>query len=164
MASRQIYIISREDRIFAFDHAGIPGAAHPSRATTYSVAEQMDADYVVFGDYDFDGKTFTAKAQLLDMKKLRLAPTVQSSGPLTSLIDIQTDLAWQLLNQLPAPPAMTRAAVPQVRQADPAGRTGEIHSRHPGHQSAAEDALLSRGHSPESQLHAGHPAVGQALL
>jgi Tfp pilus assembly protein PilF/TolB-like protein len=108
MASQHIYTISREDRVFAFDHAGIPGAAHPSRATTYSVAEQMDADYIVFGDYDFDGQTFTAKAQLLDMKKLRLAPTVQSSGPLTSLIDVQTDLAWQLLNQLPAPPATTR--------------------------------------------------------
>ena len=108
MASQQIYSISREDRLYAFDHAGIPGAAHPSRATTYSVAEQMDADYIVFGDYDFDGKTFTAKAQLLDMKRLRLAPTVQSSGPLTSLIDVQTDLAWQLLNQLPTPPALTR--------------------------------------------------------
>ena len=109
MASQQIYVISREDRVYAFDHAGIPGAAHPSRATTYAVAEQMDADYVVFGDYDFDGKTFTAKAQLLDMKKLRLAAMVQSSGPLTSLIDVQTDLAWQLLNQLPTPPAVTRA-------------------------------------------------------
>ena len=62
MASPQIYVISREDRVYAFDHAGIPGAAHPSRATTYSVAEQMDADYVVLGDYDFDGKTFTAKS------------------------------------------------------------------------------------------------------
>ncbi len=109
MASQQIYVISREDRVYAFDHAGIPGAAHPSRATTYSVAEQMDADYVVFGDYDFDGNTFTAKAQLLDMKKLRLAPVVQGSGPLTSLIDVQTNLAWQLLNQLPSPPALTRA-------------------------------------------------------
>ena len=62
MASPRMYTISREDRTFAFDHAGIPGAVHPSRATTYSVAEQMDADYIVFGDYDFDGKTFTAKA------------------------------------------------------------------------------------------------------
>lgn len=108
MASQRIYTINRDDRIYAFDHAGIPGAAHPSRATTYSVAEQMDADYIVFGDYDFDGQRFTAKAQLLDMKKLRLAPAVESSGPLTSLIDVQTDLAWQLLNQLPSPPAMTR--------------------------------------------------------
>lgn len=108
MASQQIYVISREDRVYAFDHAGIPGAAHPSRATTYGVAEQMDADYVVFGDYDFDGSIFTAKAQMLDMKKLRLAPPVQSSGPLTSLIDTEADLAWKLLNQLPAPPPMTR--------------------------------------------------------
>jgi tetratricopeptide (TPR) repeat protein len=108
MASEHVYLISREDRLFAFDHAGIPTGAHPSRATTYSVADQMDADFVVFGDYDYDGKTFTAKAQLLDMKKLHLAPIVQSSGPLTSLIDIQTDLAWQLLKQLPVPPAMTR--------------------------------------------------------
>jgi Tfp pilus assembly protein PilF/TolB-like protein len=108
MVSPQLYLISREDRLYAFDHAGIPGAAHPSRATTYSVAEQMDADYVVFGDYDFDGTVFIASAQLLDMKRLRLGKLVQSKGPLTSLIDIQTDLAWQLLNQLPMPPAITR--------------------------------------------------------
>jgi tetratricopeptide (TPR) repeat protein len=109
MVSEHVYIIGREDRLFAFEQAGVAGAAHPSRATTYSVAEQMGADYVVFGDYDYDGKTFTAKAQLLDMKKLHLAPLVQSSGPLTSLIDIQTDLAWQLLKQFAAPPNMTRA-------------------------------------------------------
>ncbi len=114
MASEHVYVIGRDDRLFAFDQAGVSGAAHPTRATTYSVAEQMGADYVVFGDYNYDGKTFTAKAQLLDMKKLHLAPAVQSSGPLTSLIEIQTDLAWQLLKQLPAPPAMTRAQFVQA--------------------------------------------------
>ena len=108
MSSPQVYVISREDRIYAFDHAGIPGAAHPSRATTYSVAEQMDADYVVFGDYDFNGSTFTSHAQLLDMKKLKLLPQVQSNGPLTSLIDVQTELAWKVLQQMPSPLAATR--------------------------------------------------------
>ena len=108
MASPDLYIISRQGRVYAFDRAGIQGEAHPARATTYSVAEQMDADYVVFGDYDYDGTTFRAKAQLLDMKKLHLGPVVQSQGPLTSLLDIQTDLAWQLLNQIPPPPAVTR--------------------------------------------------------
>lgn len=101
MASPQLYLISREDRGYAFDHAGVPGTAHPSRATIYAVAEQMDADYVVLGEYSFDGQTFVAKAQILDMKKLHLGPIVQSQGPLTSLIDIQTDLAWQLLQQIP---------------------------------------------------------------
>lgn len=108
MASPQIYLISREDRRYAFDHAGVPATVRPSRATIFGVAEQMDADYVVMGSYDFDGNTFTARAQLLDMKKLRLSPVIQSSGPLATLIEIQTGLAWDLLRQMPSPPAVTR--------------------------------------------------------
>jgi Flp pilus assembly protein TadD/TolB-like protein len=108
MTSPKLHPISREDREYAFDHTGIPGSVHPSRATIYRIAEQMDTDYVVLGSYSFDGSRFNATAQLLDMKKLHLHPMVQSSGPLSNLIDIQTVLAWELLEQLPFPPAMTR--------------------------------------------------------
>lgn len=107
MATGQVYVISRQDRAYAFDRAGIPSTARPSRATTFGVAEQMDADFVVLGSYDFDGTSFVATAQLLDMKKLHLAPVVRSSGPLTTLINIQTELAWQLLQQMPNRPAVT---------------------------------------------------------
>ena len=108
MSTPRIYVISRDDREYAFDHSGVPSTVLPSRATIYRVAEQMDADFVVMGSYTFDGKTFSAKAQLLDMKKLHLYPSVESSGPLPSLIDLQTALAWQLLQQMPAHPAGTR--------------------------------------------------------
>ena len=90
MASPRLYLISRDDRIYAFDHVGIPDTVRPSRATVYHVAELMDADYVVLGSYGYDGTRFSGSAQLLDMKKLHLYPTVQSSGPLTNLIDVQT--------------------------------------------------------------------------
>ncbi len=119
LASSHIYVMSRDDRDYAFDHSGVPATVLPSRATIYRVAEQMDADYVVMGSYTFDGKTFGAKAQLLDMKKLHLYAPVDSSGPLASLIDLQTALAWQLLQQMPNHPAMTReqflAAFPPIR-------------------------------------------------
>lgn len=108
LAAAQLYVMSRDDRDFAFDRSEIPTTILPSRATIYRVAEQMGADYVVLGSYNFDGQTFTARAQLLDMKKLHLFPEVESSGPLTNLIDLQTLLAWQLLQQLPSHPAMTR--------------------------------------------------------
>jgi len=108
MASRQVYLIGREDRIHAFDRVGIPATAHPSRATIYHIAELMDADYVVLGSYNYDGNRFSASAQLLDMKKLHLGAAVESSGPLNNLIDLQTVLAWELLQQMPAPPAQTR--------------------------------------------------------
>ena len=44
MSSPQVYVIDRNDRVFAFDHAGVPVAVRPSRATTFRVAEQMGAD------------------------------------------------------------------------------------------------------------------------
>lgn len=119
MTSSQTYVINREDRTYAFDHSGIPQSVVPSRATIYGIAEQMGADYVVMGRYTFDGKTFTATAQLLDMRKLHLYPPVDSSGALTSLIDLQTALAWQLLQQMPQHPAMSRdqflQAFPPIR-------------------------------------------------
>lgn len=108
MASPRLYPVSRDDRVYAFDHTGIPGTVSPSRATIYRIAEQMDADYVVLGSYNFDGTRFSASAQVLDMKKLHLHPAVQSSGPLADLIDIQTVLAWELLEQLPIAPTVTR--------------------------------------------------------
>lgn len=108
MSTPRIYVMSRDDREYAFDHSGVPSTVLPSRATIYRVAEQMDTDFVVMGSYNFDGKTFSAKAQLLDMKKLHLFPVVQSNGPLLSLIDVQTTLAWQLLQQVPSHPTVTR--------------------------------------------------------
>ena len=97
LASAALYVVSREDRAYAFDRAGIPVNAHLSRATLYRIAEQMDVDYVVLGEYNFDGQTFTATAQLLDMKGLRLSPDLTESGPLVKLIDLQTALSWDLL-------------------------------------------------------------------
>ena len=108
MASPQLYVIGHDDRAYAFDRSGIPSTVLPSRATLYSIAEQMGADYVVMGSYNFDGITFTTMAQLLDVRKLHLYPAVESSGKLTDLINLETMLAWQLLQQMPEHPATTR--------------------------------------------------------
>ena len=96
-ASPELYVVSRDDRNYAFDRAGIPANVHLSRATLFRIAEAMDVDYVVLGSYKFDGQTFTARAQLLDMKRLRLSPEQTESGALLKIIDIQSALAWDLL-------------------------------------------------------------------
>ncbi len=100
MASSAIYIVPREDRNYAFDRMGVPTTTKLSRATLFRISEQMDADYVVLGSYDYDGQTFTARAQLLDMKKLYLAPEVKESGPLVNMVTIQRALSWDLLREL----------------------------------------------------------------
>jgi tetratricopeptide (TPR) repeat protein len=98
--SATLFVLPREDRLRAYDRLGIPAELHPSRATLYRIAEQLDVDYVVLGLYRFDGRTFTTTAQLLDMRRQRLLPEINESGPLIQLIDIQTALAWDVLHTL----------------------------------------------------------------
>ena len=98
LASPSLYVISRDDRNYAFDRLSIPTNVHPSRATMYRIAEQMDADYMVMGEYTFDGQSFRASAQVLDMKNLKLSKDQLSSGPLVSLMDIEREIAWQVLH------------------------------------------------------------------
>jgi tetratricopeptide (TPR) repeat protein len=98
--SSPLFLIGRDDRLYAFDRLGIPAGAKPSRATIYEIAQQIDADYVVVGRYNFDGKTFTASAQVMDVQKLRLTSELVEAGPLLDLIKIQTALAWDILHSL----------------------------------------------------------------
>ncbi len=95
--TQSLFLISRDDRQTAFDRMGIPVNLHASRATLYRIAAQLDADFILLGSFSFDGQTFTARAQVLDMKALRLSPDQVESGPLNDLIGIQTALAWDVL-------------------------------------------------------------------
>lgn len=99
MKTALLFVIGRDERNSAFDHLGVPTNVRLSRATLYKIAEQMDTDLLVFGNYSFDGRTFTARAQLLDMKRLKLLPQVSESGALTSLIEIEQAIAWDLLHE-----------------------------------------------------------------
>ncbi len=112
-------VLSRSDRLHAFDRAGMPSGLHPSRATLFRIAEQLDLDYVVIGTYDFDGHTFTATCQRLDVKRAHLSNRFTESGPLLKLIDIQTALAWDLLHLDDAALILSRdafvAAAPAIR-------------------------------------------------
>jgi tetratricopeptide (TPR) repeat protein len=98
--SPTLFVLPRADRIRAYDRLGIPVDLRPSRATIYRLAEQLDVDYVILGAYNFDGQTFTIRAQLLDLRRERLLPEMTESGHLTELIDLQTALCWDILHTL----------------------------------------------------------------
>jgi len=95
-----LYVASRDERLRACDRQGIPAGVHPSRASLYRLAEQMDVDYAVLGSYKYDGQRLTATAQLLDMRAEKLLPAVSESAPLADLGSLQSALAWDLLRQI----------------------------------------------------------------
>jgi Flp pilus assembly protein TadD/TolB-like protein len=104
-----LFVASRDERLRAYDRQGIPAGVHPSRATLYRLAEQMDVDYAVLGSYKYDGQRLTATAQLLDMRAAKLLPAVSESAPLADLGSLQSALAWDLLRQIRADFSMPKA-------------------------------------------------------
>jgi len=95
-----LYVTSRDERLRAYDRQGIPAGVHPTRASLYRLAEQMDVDYAVLGSYKYDGQRLTATAQLLDMRAEKLLPAASESAPLADLGKLQSALAWDLLHQI----------------------------------------------------------------
>lgn len=104
-----LYVASREDLVRAYDRQGIPVGLHPSRATLYRLAEQMDVDYAVLGSYKYDGASLTATAQLLDMREQKLLPAAIESGALPDLGAVQSALAWDLLRAIRPGFSMTKS-------------------------------------------------------
>ena len=92
--------IGRADRLYALDRLGLPQSFQPSHATTIRIAQTLDADSVILGSYNLAGDHFTASAQILDVKALRLSSAIQQEGELKSLLDVLNSLAWRLARQL----------------------------------------------------------------
>jgi tetratricopeptide (TPR) repeat protein len=92
--------ISRGDRLYAFDHLGLPLNLQPSRAMAIRIAQTLDADYVVFGSYALNNTQLVARAEVLDVAALHLGPELQQFGDPDHLLDMLNSLAWQVTRQL----------------------------------------------------------------
>ncbi len=91
---------SREDRMYALDHLGLPQGFQPSRASSLKLAQTLDADSIVVGSYTTDGTGIVAVARLVDVPQLRMTPEVSARGEMKDLIAVFGSLAWKLTRQL----------------------------------------------------------------
>ena len=92
--------LSRTDRRYALDHLGFPQAFHPSRATSIKLAQTLDAESIVVGEYTISGTTLTATARLVDVPHLHISQLVTASGEMHSLVSVFDTLAWELTRQI----------------------------------------------------------------
>jgi tetratricopeptide (TPR) repeat protein len=96
-AGEQVY--SHSWRLGELERYGIPTTAKLSRATMLHVAEDLDADFVVFGSFNYDGKNLTIDSRLLQVNPAALLPPLHESGPLETLMDLHTRLLWRMLSE-----------------------------------------------------------------
>jgi tetratricopeptide (TPR) repeat protein len=119
LSSYGLLTLSRDDRVEVYRRLGVKPEVLLTRATVMKIGETLDAGQVVFGDYTLDPSANPAAAlksnvriviHVMDLKKLKEAPSFEQSGPLENLGQMEMTLAWQVLHQIApatAPPQDT---------------------------------------------------------
>jgi tetratricopeptide (TPR) repeat protein/TolB-like protein len=97
-AGQQVF--SHEGRLDEMDRAGLPPNAKLSRATMLRVAQDLDADYVVFGNFTSDGTSLTVTARVLRVSPVALLPALRETGSLDSMMNLHARLTWRLLTSV----------------------------------------------------------------
>jgi tetratricopeptide (TPR) repeat protein len=100
--------ISHDDRIFAYDHLGLPPDFKPTRATTIRIAQQLDANFVIIGSYSIKttpgngvaNNRISIQAKVLSIDDLRLSSTIDDSAELVRLFDAENAVAWKVAGVL----------------------------------------------------------------
>ncbi len=92
--------ITRDDRQFAFDHLGLPADFNPTRATTLRIAQTLDANYIIVGNYSVNNGRIAVQARVLEVNKLHLSAPLEDSSELLRLFDIENAIAWKIARQI----------------------------------------------------------------
>ena len=100
MRSAGFLPISRDDRVYALEHLGLPTGFRPTRATTIRIAQTLDAQFVLVGSYAVKDGEVTAQAQVLEVNKLTLSKPLQQEAALARLLEVENNLAWLCARQM----------------------------------------------------------------
>jgi len=97
LAGQGAIVFSRRERLAALEKMGLPAYAPFSRATMVKIAAEIDADYVLFGEFVPDGKGLHVSARVLALNPPSLSDPLTESGTLDSLNDLQARISWEVL-------------------------------------------------------------------
>ena len=105
LSSAGFLTISRDDRMYALEHLGLPEEFRPSRASTIKIAQTLDADYVVVGSYTVSDpgtpeSRIDVQAQIVEINQLKMSEPITQSNALPKLYDVENALAWQLARRM----------------------------------------------------------------
>jgi TolB-like protein len=100
LEDRQVYVLSRVDRLATLERMGLPDSAQFSHASMIKIATEADADAIIYGRYQSDGKTATLEAWLLRLSPPSLSPPLTQTGAVQDLLRLHARLVWQILCEL----------------------------------------------------------------
>jgi tetratricopeptide (TPR) repeat protein len=97
LEDRAVNVLSREDRLATLERMGLPDSARFSHATIVKIAAEADADAVVYGHFQSDGKTVSMEARVLRLSPPSLSPPLAETSSMQDLLRAQARLTWKIL-------------------------------------------------------------------
>jgi tetratricopeptide (TPR) repeat protein len=97
LEDRDVNVLSREDRLATLERMGLPDSARFSHATIIKIAGEADADAVVYGRFQSDGKTATLEARVLRLNPPSLSPELKETSGMEDLLRAHARLTWKIL-------------------------------------------------------------------
>ncbi|MBI4476095.1 MAG: tetratricopeptide repeat protein [Acidobacteria bacterium] len=134
LEQRGIAIVTRDERLRAFERLQLPHAADLSRATVIRAGQVVGAGHIVSGSVDVSGDDLLVAIRALRLDSGRILPEIVERGALNTLYEIVERLADRLARsnplprvapiaaQAPRPGAERDAATPVTPARDPTGR------------------------------------------
>ena len=109
LGSSGLLVLSREDREEVYHRLSLRTGVVLTKASVIKIGEALEAGQIIFGEMRVasdDQPTPDLKADLrivvhvIDLKKLREGPEFSVQGPLETLSQMETKLAWLVLHRL----------------------------------------------------------------
>jgi len=94
-SGQQVY--THAGRTSELDRYGLPPSAKFSHATMLRIAADLDADFVVFGKFNSDGKALAVETRILRVSPTTLSAPIRETGPLETLMELHTKVMWKSL-------------------------------------------------------------------
>jgi tetratricopeptide (TPR) repeat protein len=128
LSSQGLVTLNRDDRLEAYRRLGLRFEATLTRATLIKIGQALDADEVIYGDFEFQPAaanvpnnkgSLKITAHVLALRAMKQGPEFSELGSLEDLAAEQTRLAWQTLRYLNPKAGLSEADFlrqrPQVR-------------------------------------------------
>jgi tetratricopeptide (TPR) repeat protein len=109
LSSSGLLVLPREDREEVYRRLSLRTGVVLTKASVLKIGEALDAGQIVFGELQVDSSDPDANAlksnlkltvRTIDLKKFRQGSEFVQTGPLETLSQMETKLAWMLLRQL----------------------------------------------------------------
>jgi tetratricopeptide (TPR) repeat protein len=133
LSSEGLMALDRDNRIEAYSRLSLRPYSPLTKASVLKIGEELDAEQVIFGQYDVKGGTTSVSkknaasllitARVLDLKRVKEGPEFRELGGLEDLAALQEHLAWQTLRYLKPAGAPNEA---EFRDRHPAVRVDAV--------------------------------------